>query len=103
MGHVTKSGSITIKNKDTGEEATINAEDLYFEVVETDERSMGTESRHNVNNTYAFDNGGEFTLDINVWEYPNGGYNNQDVKAYGVGDTEVEVTNNLQLGIDLNP
>lgn len=57
---------------------------LYWEVVEADEREMGTERLHEavLNWTCGHCNE-ELTITFHVWEYPEGFVNMQDIEIEG--------------------
>lgn len=101
MGIVLKSGDVTIKNNKTNKRITINSDNLFFEVVDVDNRNMGPEYTHVARYATSFDSGDDFELVVTVWEYPEGGYNNEEVELEVYTDgIEIE-QNNLELGISL--
>lgn len=75
------SNTITIKDKndhtiiiDLTEEAPV------FEVVETQERPMGTEKHHEANVTATCNICDEdINVTLEVWEYPEGAFNHQEI------------------------
>lgn len=102
MGSVTKSGNIRIQNKTTLEVISITSEDLFFEVVDSSERSMGPEYTHEARFGSSFESGGDYELIISVWEYPVGGYNSEDI-VLETDSEDIEILeNNLVLGITLS-
>ena len=75
-----------------GESLTINLadEDLYWGVVETDEREMGVERlREAVLEKEVEGQSEPLVITLRVWEYPEGFFNMQEIEVEG-GDVEEE-------------
>lgn len=77
-------GIAKLKIPETGEVFEVRPDDLEWEVVEADERSMGAELHHCA--TFSFySEQGEFEVEVewDVWEYPIGSIECTDVEARG--------------------
>jgi hypothetical protein len=72
-------GSITVIT-DSGKTVTIQGSDLDFEDVSTDERPMGTEVGHRAEYE---DEDGEWSINVDVYEYPSGTYETHEVEPSG--------------------
>lgn len=82
MSIVTGTFSLTCEKCD--KQHDFKSADADFEVTSTDERQMGTESCYSWNNTFNCDNcDNEIEVEYDVWEYPEGAYNNDDVRING--------------------
>lgn len=71
---------------DCGENITIDLaeETLDWEVVDSDEREMGTESLHEAILYYDCQKcNNSITITLHVWEYPEGFFNMQDIEVDG--------------------
>lgn len=71
---------------DCGENITIDlaAETLDWEVVDSDEREMGTESLYEAVLYYDCPKcNNSITITFHVWEYPEGFFNMQDIEVDG--------------------
>ena len=71
---------------DCGEIITIDLseESLDWEVVESDEREMGTESLYEAVLYYDCPKcNGTLTITLHIWEYPEGFFNMQDIEVDG--------------------
>ena len=75
-----------------GDHLTIDLanEELFWEVVETDEREMGVERLHEaVIEKSVGDNNVTVLITLRVWEYPEGFFNMQEIEVEG-GELEEE-------------
>ena len=73
--------TITIKcNNGHVVDIDLDDENPVFEVVETIERNMGVEKCHEATITvYCDECDEEINLTLNVWEYPEGAFNHQEI------------------------
>ena len=61
-------------------EKEISKDELYWEIVEADEREMGTEFLHEAELPIECEQcDEEFTVTLRIWEYPEGILNMQDI------------------------
>ena len=71
---------------DCGESITIDLakETFDWEVVDSDEREMGTESLHEAVLNYDCPKfNSSIVITLHVWEYPEGSFNMQDIEVDG--------------------
>ena len=75
------SGSLKIKCSKCGHIITIPCDELEFENVAAEERQMGTETTHSATGEITCPKcGNEISYEYDVWEYPVGAFNSDDVK-----------------------
>lgn len=67
------SGSINVTDNN-GNQHVINGADLNFELESRHNRSMGVEVEYVAEEDY-----GDWSLSIDVWEYPDGTYNHHNI------------------------
>lgn len=81
------SGSILVTDNH-GNQHTLDADDLNFEEVARYNKQMGSEVQYLAESDY-----GDWSITIEVWEYPKGAYNHHDITVDGgshTGDLEFE-------------
>lgn len=76
-------GSMTVQCNQCGKIHTISAEDTDFENSYGDERQMGTENGFTWEYTIDCECGNEIEIIYEVWEYPEGAFNNDNVTLNG--------------------
>ena len=77
-------GQLEIKCNKCGAINSIDCEDLPFDVVESEERSMGVEKCHSADFAIECSKcGAEISGKYDVWEYPAGVINTDDVEVDG--------------------
>lgn len=77
-------GQLKIKCSKCGHIISIKCSDLPFDVVETEEREMGTEKTHSVD--YEFECpkcGNKISVKYDIWEYPEGVINDKNIDIKG--------------------
>jgi len=66
------------------DEIDLSQENLVWNIVETDEREMGTEFTHEAEVCHQCSICHEqITIFLRVWEYPDGAYNDEDIEVIG--------------------
>ena len=76
-------GSMTVKCNQCGKIHTISAEDTDFENSYGGERQMGPENGYTWEHTIECECGNEIEIIYEVWEYPEGAFNNDTVTVNG--------------------
>lgn len=76
-------GSMTVKCKQCGKIHTISAEEADFENNYGEERQMGTENGYVWEHSIKCGCGNEIEISYEVWEYPEGTFNTDNVTING--------------------
>lgn len=79
------SGTLSVKCKKCGTVTDFDSDEADFEPTGGgDDRGMGQENGYNWETTFNCDKcGNEIEIDYEVWEYPVGAFNNDDVRLSG--------------------
>lgn len=81
-------GQFSLKCSNCGKQHNFLPEDADFDATSGSERQMGHEHGYSWKYTFNCDNcGNEIEIDYEVWEYPEGVFNNDQVNI--TGGTEV--------------
>ncbi len=76
-------GTFIIKCKQCGKGYTFNENDAEFDQISGSERQMGPESCYAWQHAFTCDCGQEIEIDYQVWEYPMGAFNMDNVDLVG--------------------
>ena len=63
---------------------SLDKDDFQWEIVDTDEREMGIETHYQFEHEFTCENcDQDIKLTFDIWEYPQGFYNDQDITVDG--------------------
>ena len=84
------SGIFSVKCNKCGKQHNFIEENVYFELVSTEEKEMGVENEHLWEESFTCDVcNNEIEIEYHVWEYPVGAFNHDDIIKSGT-----EIVNN---------
>ena len=80
-------GNFSVECKKCGNVVDFPANEADFDLSGSDERQMGIENTYSWNSSYECECKNEIEFDYEVWEYPVGAFNNDEVTITGGSET----------------
>lgn len=75
------SGQLSVECSKCGQKHNFSPKDVPLEEVERQERDMGSEVGYNYEFDFKCDCGNNIRIEYDVWEYPIGSYNYDEVRV----------------------